>query len=388
MFDYNRDGFLAPEELFGGMTYVGIDVEAQDILEFIRIHDQDNDGNLNYREFLDIVVEQDSVTQDTGEEDAIPGPKIQAEIERIPPRGKEELYSLLLKMRQEEKEMEEHELKLVQEKENQIAEKIKKEELEEDLKQEGGPNPKIDFINGEVFYDFALNRRPRGITSRGDWTLQSEKGENLCLLYPGAALFLPVPVSSAADPLSIYTISMEILLNELPTPGSSTALVQMSGSSSDPASFYLLPDGSVGMQGGLGTKESSKIAPKKWVYLMISVNLFDNIAVTYVNGKLSQFIASPSLCFGSSFTIIDQIALFHSKFAEESRGSKIRFCKVESLFRSQEEAEGIYALWEDQGMWICDVIPLPHFSPHSWLRIAQPATFARQQAVLSVPRLD
>ena len=52
-FDLNQNGLLSREELKGIFVEFGIDVDDGEIAEIIRQTDQDNDGQINFKEFVD-----------------------------------------------------------------------------------------------------------------------------------------------------------------------------------------------------------------------------------------------------------------------------------------------------------------------------------------------
>jgi hypothetical protein len=61
-FDYDRNGYLSPGEVWGGFEYLGIPMTPEDVLDFVNAGDLDKDGNLSFREFVDILQDPDKVS--------------------------------------------------------------------------------------------------------------------------------------------------------------------------------------------------------------------------------------------------------------------------------------------------------------------------------------
>ena len=54
-FDYDKNGFLSPSEVWGAFTYLKVEISALDVLSFVNVADTDRDGNVSFREFVDIL---------------------------------------------------------------------------------------------------------------------------------------------------------------------------------------------------------------------------------------------------------------------------------------------------------------------------------------------
>jgi len=61
-FDYDKNGFLSPGELWGALDYLDIHLTAYDVVEFINAVDLDKDGNISYKEFVDCLQDPDQDT--------------------------------------------------------------------------------------------------------------------------------------------------------------------------------------------------------------------------------------------------------------------------------------------------------------------------------------
>lgn len=58
-FNYSKNGFLTPAEIWGTFHYLGVHLTALDILDFVTAADMDRDGNVSYRELVDILSDPD-----------------------------------------------------------------------------------------------------------------------------------------------------------------------------------------------------------------------------------------------------------------------------------------------------------------------------------------
>ena len=52
--DTQNTGGLCPPGLWGGLVWLGVEAEAEDILDLFESFDSDRDGRLSYREFLEM----------------------------------------------------------------------------------------------------------------------------------------------------------------------------------------------------------------------------------------------------------------------------------------------------------------------------------------------
>ncbi|CEO95093.1 hypothetical protein PBRA_009625 [Plasmodiophora brassicae] len=55
LFDHALNGLLSPAELWGALEWLGFNVAPDDVLDFMRSADKDNDGYISYREFTDMI---------------------------------------------------------------------------------------------------------------------------------------------------------------------------------------------------------------------------------------------------------------------------------------------------------------------------------------------
>jgi len=267
-FDYSHNGFLTPGELWGGFEFLGIDMTASDVLDFVGAADTDNDGLLSFREFVEILqdpsLEEQEETPGQGgsgsgmscEEDVYPPvltrgtsqssimsvnsnqsdlddpalaltslPTMQRQISLTPvqPKGEEELRVLMsaLKAQEEEEEVEaesEEELK-----ERRIREELEREEDERDRLQEGGRNPAI--TDDMVRFNFTTGRMPRRLKSQGDVSYTTDEMVGTYLkIHPKSSLLLlnPLAPNCGGKKLNQYTLTMEVLWKKPAPPTSSS----------------------------------------------------------------------------------------------------------------------------------------------------------------------
>ena len=121
-FDYDKNGFLSPPEVWGAFDYLNVDMTAQDILHFVSAADEDRDGNISFTEFVDILESEsgDSFIPPSREQSVrsptspIPLQR-QASLTVVKPKGEEELNSLRQSILREEEEDERLDNKLEEE---------------------------------------------------------------------------------------------------------------------------------------------------------------------------------------------------------------------------------------------------------------------------------
>jgi hypothetical protein len=67
-FDSSRTGLLSPPELYGALEWLGLQLSPADILDFVRTADTDKDGNINYKEFVEMLRDPDAKLEDLEKE--------------------------------------------------------------------------------------------------------------------------------------------------------------------------------------------------------------------------------------------------------------------------------------------------------------------------------
>eukprot|EP00475_Leptophrys_vorax_P011553 TRINITY_DN18110_c0_g1_i1.p1 TRINITY_DN18110_c0_g1~~TRINITY_DN18110_c0_g1_i1.p1 ORF type:complete len:972 (-),score=250.87 TRINITY_DN18110_c0_g1_i1:49-2586(-) len=360
LFDYNRDGFLSPAELFGAVDWLGLKLEAQDVLEIIRTNDIDGDGNISYKEFLEIVRDPDANFEDIARENETSEEvgRLPSEFEPVQPKALEEILRLQGQIAHEEKLIEEAELKKETAQENEILQKIEDEQRLENMLQEGGPNPKVNQDALSIHYDFATKKRPFGVTSRGDFStgkIDDESGLVYTLVYKGGMLFLPIPFATEKSPLNEYTIMMDVRFDSFSPDGVPTALIQTAKYNHDTAAIYVRSDGFVGAPGFWPQDANAvRINPKQWHIVSVTANLKEQMMIIYIDGQLVNFMSSEDMIPNGKYAVTDLLCIFGSKNGAESCGGEIRSVSLDCHVRAPFEIQALFDLIQQEGSWMCE----------------------------------
>eukprot|EP01087_Luapelamoeba_hula_P004848 TRINITY_DN1482_c0_g1_i1.p1 TRINITY_DN1482_c0_g1~~TRINITY_DN1482_c0_g1_i1.p1 ORF type:complete len:4317 (-),score=602.49 TRINITY_DN1482_c0_g1_i1:51-13001(-) len=363
LFDSARNGFLTAPELWGAMDWLGIAASAEDILDFMRTADANHDGNVDYREFLDMVRDPDAKLDDSEDGDSAQDGSITTTLleffETPPkPKGEEELKQLMEKQLTETKAQEEGELQKEREFEQKIRREIREEEEEADRKQEGGPNPKI-IGDGFIRYDFTTGRRPRDMTCRGDIAYKSEYGTAQYLkVYKQSVLFLPIPFVPPADHIgkrfNQYTVTMQVMLDELPAQPAMTALFSTGVYNEKPADVYVRWDGKIGTGQVFGEAGNETVSSGKWQMISISVDCLVGMMNIFIDGRIAAVIATEDIAvIDGILAVSNQICLFGSKKVEETRGANIKALWFDSRAYSQSDAQALFDNVQYEHSWEC-----------------------------------
>ena len=256
--DFDRNGLLTAAELWGALDWLGVEVSAEDVVGLVLTFDSDGDRNLNYNEFvsmlLDPLAPPDAREREAegGGETAEPAAAAahgaqQSTFTRIQPKGEAEIEVVMADMRAEEKRIEEEEMRSEKEEEAKIASEIRQEEEEADRKQQGGPNPLID--TDSIRYDLSSGRRPRLLAVKGDIAHKGEGSRRHTKLFKSTSLILPILDSATArrqqQPASgvrlsdTWSATLEIRIDS-----AATAIVPLL--STVDGRIVLRPDGAVG----------------------------------------------------------------------------------------------------------------------------------------------
>jgi len=195
-FNAAKNGLLSPAEVWSALSYIGVEVETIDVLDFVSAADVDNDGNISYKEFVDILREfvsseerrhnsQDNLLdEDEGNSRVMtliqpPALKRSYSDRIISPKGADELKLLQEYIRKQDEEAELAEKSIELEEEERIKRELEFEEDERDRLQEGGRNPQIntssDGYNEFIRFDFSTGRLPRYVSFRGDYKHQADE---------------------------------------------------------------------------------------------------------------------------------------------------------------------------------------------------------------------
>lgn len=234
---------------------------AQDILDFVQAADVDRDGNISYKEFVEILQEPDKQLNNIDDEDEfqsigsvsprdensprspryfnridsntsnnsnqdsnidisllpIPSPiklKKQYSMTIIQPKGEEILKELQNSIAKQEEIEEAYELALEGHEEEKIKKELELEEDEADRLQEGGRNPKIseDLIS----FDFTTGRIPRKTSFRGDYQYRNDTALQKYLhLLPQSILMLKTPFTAncGGNRLNQWSVTIQVMFD-------------------------------------------------------------------------------------------------------------------------------------------------------------------------------
>ena len=85
-FNHNKDGTLTCSELYGGLTWLGLELEPEQVHSIVRRIDTDNDGLVSFEEFkaafYDPIAELEAAGVDTTTKDAVIEPREMPELVR------------------------------------------------------------------------------------------------------------------------------------------------------------------------------------------------------------------------------------------------------------------------------------------------------------------
>lgn len=276
--DYDRNGYLSPGEVWGGLQFLGLhSLNAQDVLDFVAYADMDVDGNLSFKEFIEVLhnplCEEESTYQminNSRDEESSPPSraasasssmlphvplKRQLSMSAVPPVGEEELKDLLY-CNQKEEEREENLVEISEKNEEQrIQRELEEEEILQNIDQDGGQNPKITSETFMIQYNFKTGKLPRYVTSRGDYAFKTDHDNTssdsssvdgtvyFTKVFQSSMLFVSLPpVSADSDVayvhggvgslggvgLNQYTAIIEVMFESMPQQpvagGPSTAI--------------------------------------------------------------------------------------------------------------------------------------------------------------------
>jgi len=237
-FDYSHNGFLTPGEVWGGFDYLGIDMTAADVLDFVNAADSDRDGLLSFREFVDVLQDPDKVQDIDGtfsvggvvspsgigsnlksednemmDDIAMGSPAMQRQVSLTPvvPKGEEELRQMQAVQRAQEEEEDMEAESEEEAREKRIKMELEAEEDEKDRQQEGGRNPMVS--DDLIRFNFGTGRLPRRLKTKGDVSYTNDEMIGSYLkVHPASSLMLSIPFhgNCGGRRLNQYSITMEL----------------------------------------------------------------------------------------------------------------------------------------------------------------------------------
>jgi len=332
---------------------------AEDILDFMRTVDTKGDGFIDYRGFLDVVRDPDAKLIDLedeieSEQSGSSTGKVAAgfKFQKIAPKGADLLQDLRTRLQLEQKKLDEQELEQERVYEQKIRREIIEEEEEADRTQIGGPNPSIIRETCTKF-DFTTGKWPRGMTTRGDMAYKSEFEKKYLKIYRLGLIFLPLPLSQPNKRINQYTVSLEVMFDELPQK--KAALFQTAQFNEDAAEVYVLSDGTVGIESSSVEREkNAALVAHEWAVVVITVDCVAGIMNTYINGKLCRTITHEEIGMPDGrYSVGQQICLFGSKSTEETFGANVKYCWFEPRTLSDTEILLFNEDIQEEGSWEC-----------------------------------
>lgn len=215
----------------------------------------------------------------------------------------------------------------------------------------GGPNPKID--NTSIRYDFTTGRRPRGLTSRGDLSYQTAHGETFLKVFKFGSLFLPVPFpgNAGGSLLNVYTISAEIMLDELPPQ--QNALFTIERRNLEPAVVEVKSNGQLSLCEAVGSVALQKA---RWHLVSLVVDNRSGLRSVYVDGQeaLQHTVEEPGI--DAMFALGERLCVFGgSGNSGETLCANIRFLLLETRVLQESDVKLLYETVQSEGQWSCSV---------------------------------
>jgi hypothetical protein len=152
-FDYDNNGILAPSEFYGALRWLGVpNLTAEDVVDFIEAADTNNDGMVDYKEYMDML----SSTEETGEgaegvdeektDSAGDAAENRVPIAKIEPYGAEVLREIMVHRRQQEQARVREERLRKQAYHDALDVKVFEEELDASKLRKGGANPAVSTL--------------------------------------------------------------------------------------------------------------------------------------------------------------------------------------------------------------------------------------------------
>jgi len=198
-FDANHNGLLAADELYGALEWLGVpNLTPGDVLDFIVTEDSHQDGNLRYKDFLELIKDPDADEDAAESEESSEYAK--QDLPVITPKATEELAALLAERRAKLVQEEDEEAKRNEAERRKYLRGLLHEDVEKNRKREGGPNPKLcvyDEVTDILEYDFTKGYDPIHVAKGGDQTFSKDTLLHKYTLFPKASLTVAAPTAAA-----------------------------------------------------------------------------------------------------------------------------------------------------------------------------------------------
>lgn len=227
-FDYDNNGILAPSEFYGALRWLGVpNLTAEDVVDFIEAADTNNDGMVDYKEYMDMLSFAEDGAEGVDEEKS-EAAEVPAEnkvpIAKIEPYGAEVLREIMVHRRQLEQARIREERQRKQAYHDALDVKVFEEELEASRLRKGGANPAVltlpegprkpaavsaeptepaaaaaDAADGSAVSTEVVDESPKCQVCVTDFRFSTNQ-HPLRFVPTGKSSFLPVNLGTAADP--------------------------------------------------------------------------------------------------------------------------------------------------------------------------------------------
>ena len=296
-FDADDNGLLTPEEIFGAIRWLKVpNMDAEDVVDFVRAFDKNRDNCIGYKEFADMLRDPMKTNEDNEDEDEEVSKKERVNLkglenEKIVPFGKDELRAIFLTRKRAEAKRQRDYLAELNLQNNKPEERLKSKRKKGD--ESNMSNPDVDLVLKKASYDFGGGYKPMGVRAIGQHSfvklrdkIKRSEDEKKIPTYlqcsEGCVLSLRPPPKLVASNLTIWTITMDVKFNSLPSRGNVALLMRTGGDGAD--SLYVNSEGSVGTQSSFGSLKA--LSSNRWA--TVTVSRKDGKMSVFVNGTLSQ----------------------------------------------------------------------------------------------------
>ena len=195
-FDADNNGVLSPAEVFGALLWLEMpSLAADDVVDFIESADTNRDGFIDYKEYMDLLSEEDGNADESTPVD----PKTDktatssaTSLAKIVPHGADELREVILHRKQHQLSRQKEERARKHAYKAALDAKLFEEELiEASRTRKGGQNPLCKVVNNLPGFE-AVD------VTVGDFLFDSNQLPVRCVLS-GKSMFMPINIGTAAD---------------------------------------------------------------------------------------------------------------------------------------------------------------------------------------------
>jgi hypothetical protein len=324
------NSIIKAAEMLGAFSWLGdSSMTPREVVDFIRVHDKDKDGGLNYEEFLAMVnmnvevdadedeVEELEAFEDDGEPMMVRS-KTGTEYDHILPVRQASIVRLEISDAAERQRAEEAEAQSEREEHEAMVREALIQQERENQAQPGGPNPRIEFQSDGVVrmpckltWWFTRPKDPKAMKWGGSGNVSRSAVRTACpegnpplvggevtRVMSSSYMRLPLELKQDAKDhgsrLDRYSVSMHIRLESAMPKGKETValLACLDGDSSGkPAAFVCIDSkGNVRLSDGtapFGELDDVRVRIKQrvWYVISVAVDATAGSAALWVNGK-------------------------------------------------------------------------------------------------------